>query len=221
MRWKLTWANASLLGVLLLGVSTAQASTINLSSVSSDATPASSLSATIDTQILGGDTLQLTVTNDTTAPNEFNINQVYFNGSDDVTSLVLSTATHSDVGDVLVDWAPVDHVSRAGGFGNFDFGLLGGVGENDPSVIGPTESIVYVLAITGTCANLLSCTMDDFNAGNANGFTFAAKFVNGPDDPEAPGTEDSAFGTVPEPATALLVPLGLGLACWRGRSRLS
>jgi hypothetical protein len=214
MRWKLTWANASLLGVLLLGVSTAQASTINLSSVSSDATPASSLSATIDTQILGGDTLQLTVTNDTTAPNEFNINQVYFNGSDDVTSLVLSTATHSDIGDVLGDWAPVVHVAGANGFGDFDFGLLDGEGENDPWLIGPTESIVYVLAITGNCATAYDCTMDDFNVGNANGFTFAAKFVNGPDD-------DSAFGTVPEPATALLVPLGLGLACWRGRSRLS
>jgi hypothetical protein len=37
----------------------------------------------------------------------------------------------------------------------------------------------------------------------------AAKFVNGPDDPEAPGMEDSAFGTIPEPSTAMLLSLGL------------
>jgi hypothetical protein len=55
---------------------------------------------------------------------------------------------------------------------------------------------------------------------NGSGYTVAAKFVNGPDDPEAPGMEDSAFGTVPEPSTAMLLSLGLLALGARRRVRL-
>lgn len=46
--------------------------------------------------------------------------------------------------------------------------------------------------------------------GNGSGYLAAAKFVDGPDDPESPGNEDSAFGAViPEPTTAMLLGTAL------------
>ena len=52
------------------------------------------------------------------------------------------------------------------------------------------------------------------------GYVAAAKFVNGPDDPEASGMEDSAFGAaMPEPATGALMALGLAGLGSAGRRR--
>jgi len=200
--------------ILVLG-SSASAATIYLSSVSSDETPAGVLDATFELSVLGGDTLELVVTNDTTAPNAFNINEVFFGSSASVTSLTLLTATHSDAGagiggDVTAEWLPVYSSVMADGFGTFDHGLIGTVGETAPEVIGPGESITFLLDITGACAGSYTCTAADFVAPNGSGYTAAAKFVNGPGD-------DSAFGAVPEPSTALMVGLGLA-AVAAGRS---
>ena len=52
---------------------------LQLSTHSSDETPAADLLATFEFSVVGF-TLTLTVTNDTFAPNEFNMNEVYFNG---------------------------------------------------------------------------------------------------------------------------------------------
>lgn len=188
----------------------ARALTLDLSSASSDLTPASTLDATFGFSVVGGDTLTLTVTNDTTAPDEFNINQVFWNGSAAVSSLTLVSASHSVVGNVLAGWDPVLTGQSAGGFGAFDFALVDGVGENNANVIGPGESIAFTLSIAGNCADSNTCSMADFDAANGLGYLAAAKFVNGPDDPEASGMEDSAYGAVPEPGTALL--LGFALA---------
>ena len=151
---------------------------------------------------MAGSTLTLTVTNTGT---DFNINQIYFNGSGIVSSLSLTSATHSAEGDVTGIWAPVEPGSTPDGFGAFDFGLTDGVGETNVNLMEPTESIVFVFAITGSGGYGDS----DFIVGNGNGYLAAAKFVNGPDDPESPGDEDSAFGTVPEPATLALLALAL------------
>lgn len=180
----------------------ASATTINLSGVSSDATPASELDASFDFSVTGA-TLTLTVTN---TGSDFNINQIYFNGSDDVTSLSLTSATHSAQGDVTGIWAPVEPGSSADGFGAFDFALTDGVGETNVNIIEPGEDIVFVFAITGT-----GLTDADFIVGNGSGYLAAAKFVNGPGD-------DSAFGTVPEPGTLALLAFGAaGLALGRSR----
>jgi hypothetical protein len=182
----------------------ARATTITLSLESSDETPAGVLDATLDFVISDTAELTLTVTNDTTAPDEYNINQIFFNGASNVTGLTLVGATHSDdsagnnFGDVFSLWNPVETDTMVDGFGTFDFGLTDGMGETAVSVIGPGESIAFVLSISGT----QPFTMDDFNVPGDEGRTAAAKFVNGPGD-------DSGFGGVPEPMTALLVGVGL------------
>jgi hypothetical protein len=200
--------------VAFVAASSGSAATITLSDVSSDATPASVLDATLDISVIGGDTLQIIATNTTSAPNLFNINEVYWNGSLSVSGLTLTSATHSANGNVLAAWTPVETDEMVDGFGIFGFGVTDGVGTNNPNVIQPGNSITFVMTISGACALALDCVDLDFVVANAQGYIAAAKFVNGPDDPESPGSEDSAFGAaVPEPSTALLLAFGLvGLA---------
>jgi len=198
---------AILLALAALSLSTsAGAVPITLSSVSSDETPASALDATFDFSVVGS-TLTLVVTNDTTAPETFNVNQVYFNAPGAVTSLTLTSATHSIEGNVASDWLPLVMGVMVDGFGTFDFGLREGVGETNASVIGPSESVTFVFAIAGTGPYSAS----DFIQPNSYDLVAAAKFVNGPYD-------DSAFGAVPEPSTALLLASGLLLLGARRRS---
>jgi hypothetical protein len=180
---------------------------IVLSTASSDETPAADLDATFDFGVAGS-TLTLVVTNTTTAPNEFNINEIFFNASNDVTSLSLTSAMHSAEGNVMMDWGPLDTSVMVDGFDTFDFGLTDGMGETHPSVIGPTEFITFMFSITGTSP----FNVDDFNQPNSSGYTAAAKFVNGPGD-------DSAWGAVPEPSTALLVATGLLVLGVRQKAR--
>jgi hypothetical protein len=192
-----------LLVAVLLGLaSPALATTIvTLSTVSSDATDPSLLDAEFEFSV-SGTTLTLTVTN---TGSDFNINEIYFNASGSVTGLTLSSATHSVAGDVSAAWLPIELGSSPDGFGAFTFGLTDGVGETNDNIIEPGEDIEFVFAISGGG----TYSDADFIVGNENGYTAAAKFVNGPDDPELPGDEDSAFGTVPEPLTAWLLAAGL------------
>jgi len=203
----------ALLSLVALGsfmtATVASASTIQCCSISSDATPASQLQATFDFQVAGS-VLTLTVDNDTLAPSEFNINQIYFDASDDVTSLALDAAAHSLAGDVASDWGPLLTGDRPGGFSALDYSLQAKGGQKSPYLIQPGEEIAFVFTINGGVG---SFSMSDF------GPLVAAKFVSGPDDPEAPGSEDSAFGTVPvpEPSTTVLLSLGLAGLSFRRR----
>jgi len=206
----------------LLAASSAQATTIILSELSSDTTSAGQLDATLDFQV-AGTTLTLTVDNNTAAPATFQMNEVYFNALSNVTGLTLTSATHSVNGDVTAGWSVSTNVA-ADGFGVFDFGLIDGVGTGNPNAIDSGESIIFTLDISGTP----TFDMNDFvdlstnPPGSIQAFA-AAKFT------DCAGSGclaalDSAFGSssdpsfvIPEPSTVAL--LGLGLVSLTARRR--
>jgi hypothetical protein len=126
------------LAPLAVGCGTAGAATITLSDLSSDGTPAGVLSATLEFTV-SDSILTLNVTNDTSAPNEYIINQVYFNAGDTIEGLTL---TSNSGWSLLTDTA-------AGGFGVFDFFLDGGTG-NDPNLIQPGGTQTFTFGIGGT-----------------------------------------------------------------------
>ena len=195
----------ALIGMLLfVGLSQVQAALVyTFSDLSSDATPASDLDATLTFNVTslgatsGSDLLTLTLDNQTTAPNTFSINEVYFN----------FTGIHSgfsiDSGTGTLNQGPIP----ANGFGDFDIKLDGFLLAS-----GGTSVWTIDLGLTGV-------SNSDFNDWSSippgDLQTLAAlKFVKGSDDPEAPGSEDSAFGAVvPVPAAVWLFGSGfLGLA---------
>jgi MYXO-CTERM domain-containing protein len=186
--------------------SPAGAVTITCCTTSSDQTPASSIAVVLDFAVAGS-TLTLTATN--LSASTYRVNQIYFNATDDVTSLTLTSATHSAAGVVTSRWSVLAD-EDAGPFKGFDFELAGGTGAR-PWVLDPSESVVFVLSIGGTGP----FTADDFGVVNTEGYQAAAKFQGGPDDPETPGSEDSAFGAVPEVSLLGLLAVGALLAVAR------
>ena len=195
----------------------AGASTITLSNKSSDfgeptgSTDPADLDALLDFQV-AGNILTLSVTNNTTAPNTFDITEVYFNATSDVTSLSLTSPTSAgDAGTNPSGW-DFSTGSNADGFGSFDFAvmLFGDINLN-PNIVSPGET--EVLTFTLTCAGGATCDMTDFVDPNSMDFLAAAKFVNGPDVEDPPGQigPDSAFGgtMVPVPAAVWLFASGL------------
>jgi hypothetical protein len=171
----------------------AQASMIMISTHSSDETPASVLDATMDFQVLGS-TLTLTVTNDTTAPDEYLINQLYFNGTDNVSGL---TPVATPEG-----WS-YSTGEQADGFGTFDFALIDGVG-GDSHAIAPGDSLTFTFTISGAGYTDIDFT-SDFSTNTNDPMVVAAKFIVGPGD-------DSAFGATNEP----VVPAAPGVAIFLG-----
>ena len=211
-----------LIGCLFVGLSfssTAHAGTIPLSSnVSEQVDPngvplpdpidAADLDATLDF-VISGTSLELTVTNQTSGDELFDINEVYFNATSNVTGLTYISATHSVGGDVTGGWSSnVD--DQADGFGIHDFAMIDGVGANNPNHIRPTQSILFELTISGTGPFAMSDFTTELSRGSNSPMLAVAKFVNRRD---SSGVEtlpnDSAFGATPEPATLLLAALGL------------
>jgi hypothetical protein len=202
----------------LLAVSPiAGASSITLSNVSSDfgeptgSTDPADLDALLDFQV-SGSTLTLSVTNNTAAPNTFDITEVFFNATADITSLSLTSPAAAGVADTNPTGWDFSTGTNADGFGSFDFAvkLFGDINLN-PNIVSPSETEILTFALT--CAGGATCDMTDFVDTNVNDFLAAAKFVNGPD--QNPGGEvpdpDSAFGgtVVPVPAAVWLFGSGL------------
>ena len=193
---------SALLGMMMFtGLGQAQAALVyTFSDLSSDATPASDLDATLTFSVtalgaIGGttDLLTLTLDNQTTAPNAFSINEVYFNFNSGHGGFSLES------GSGALNHGP----TPADGFGDFDIKLDGFL-----LAAGGTSIWTIDLGLTG----IVDLDFNDLSSippGEHQAFA-ALKFVIGPDDPEAPGSEDSAFGAVvPVPAAVWLFGSGL------------
>jgi len=188
------------LAVLASSPADADTITLPLSAFSSDETPADVLDAKFIFSVIST-VMRLDVYNETTDPDAYKINQIYFNAKENVTGLQwLAPPFGPPPGwTLLTDEA-------AGGFGVFDFYLEGGVG-NDTNFIQPGEFATFRFFISGTGSFYESdfVTPSTIPPGNIAALA-AAKFVQGPDD-------DSAFGAVPIPGAVWLLGSGLiGLA---------
>ena len=197
---------------LLLCAGQASATLITLSDFASNgvgAPTADVLDATMDFDVdVILNTLTLTVSNTTVAPDEFQINRIYFNAGGNVTDLLLNSFP--------TGWdfktGPEVH---ANGFGLFDFALgAGNINGTGNSLILPGQSIVFVFDIVKSGPILKADFINTFSLNppgmTDDPMTHAAKFVRGPGD-------ISGFGAVPAPGT--LVLLGIAGALLSGRRR--
>jgi hypothetical protein len=212
-----------LVATVALPSATFAATILQLSDSSSDETMASDLSALVVFET-SGSVMTATVTNQTqTTTSGYNMNELYFGVTGDVTDLMLTGSSGSMDGDNLADWTLYPEgrgnsvVTQADGFGTFDWALKDGV-NGDAATVHPYE--IQVFTFSFTCAAAAVCDSADFGTvlsskGAAHGHQLvAAKFVTGPAD-------DSAFGAtatiVPEPSPAALLGLGIAILALRRR----
>jgi hypothetical protein len=216
---KLIAKTALLVVASALMTGSAQAATIVLSQASTDETDPADLDAVLEFTIVGGDTLSLEIENNS----DYTINEIFFNSSDDVSSLSLASVSNGS------SWAPSTgpEGNKAGGFGTFDFAYAS---DGNDEGIQSGDTVTFEFDISGPCADTMSCTMADFVGPDTFSSSppatqlaqAAAKFVQGPGD-------DSAFGAangdgfppvgVPEPTASLLLGLGLTGLYASGRRR--
>lgn len=183
--------------LIVLAAQTGQASpiTLKLSDFSSNEIPADNLDARMTFTVVGN-TLTVDVANDTQdPPEEFRINEVYFNATDNITGLQMGT---------VQGWACLfsEDAHQVNGFGLFDVGMTNGTG-NDPNQVQPGQTKTFTFQITSNNApseadftTELSTKVDEHIESLA-----AAKFVN--------GAGRSAYGNViPEPGAVVLLAIG-------------
>ena len=157
--------------------------------------------ATIDLDAVASTVLTVSVANQTTAPNEFNITEIFFNVPDTVTSASFSVNPGSEWM-LNFDNLPGGGI-MADGFGDFDLHILDAPG--DPiAKVNSGDTVDFGLTLSGT--GIIS--VDDFVTEFSENQTLevgpmlaAVKFVNGPGDV-------SAFGATPEPSTVALLTAG-------------
>lgn len=210
---------AHLLAVLAVLAAPAAAhavSVLALSELSSDETPAALFTGRL-TFTVSGDSLVLDIANNTAAPTEFFINQVYFNATANVTGLTLA--------DPVEGWTLVfgEDVEKANGFGYFDAKLA--TGDHDFEVA-PGATKTFSFDIQGLAPLTDADFVTELSARGNPSTLGAAKFVRGPDD-------DSGFGSglltpppiipeppIPEPLTLTACLLGFGALGLKARRRM-
>ena len=195
--WKNLWP--VILAVALLVATEAGASQIVLSDASSEAAIAADLlDATLDFDVSGENTLTLTVTNDSSG---YDLMAIFFNASSAVSGLSLADGPRK--------WKLVPFSESGAGFGTFEFAVAVQKGKErkDHFDAGDTAVFVFGIAASGII-DALDFT-GELSATESGGVakTAAAKF-SGPS-----GSVVGATGGLhtPEPSTALLLGLGIGL----------
>lgn len=186
---------AGVLAACALGAA-ANGAIINLSSHSSDETPASWLSATLEFEV-SGSTLSLTVTNDTFGATAFKITDVYFNAASNVASVTALTMPSG--------WNFSTNVATAG-FGIFDFGVSRSGNPN--LAILPGASLTFLFSVAGSdvvAENFIS-EMSTIPPGGMTALA-AARFRGGPEDDSATGAYNPTIPPPPVPAPAAVVAL--------------
>jgi hypothetical protein len=208
---------AAVLGICLLATGAA-ATTVSLSNASSDA--ATLAAADMDAAMtfsVDGSTMTLEVSNLSASP--IRMSELYFNASHDVTSITLSLAPgHSSTGDML--WA-VSSSAASTGFGTFDYmveGIVAGRGNNRESgEIAAGGSAIFTFAVSGMNidASDFGTTLSAASGADTAAYAAAAFHPNG----GANNVTGAAVATTPEPSTALLLALGLGMLTRVSRRR--
>jgi hypothetical protein len=137
----------------------------------------------------------------------YNLNQVFFNASDDITGLALTAVSG---GGGLPFWGLEQRSvgtgggqpTHVGGFGTFDYALLDGRGTNRGIL--PGGSAVFTLSISGAGPFEIADFVQGSSVEGGQRSAFAAAhFAAGPGD-------DSSFGAViPEGDSFRLFGLGL------------
>jgi len=179
------------------------AATLQLSDLSSDATPASDLDAVLETSV-NGSNLVLTLSNDS----NYEITEIYFNFTDNVTSL-------SEKGNFPSGWSLQLFDQPTDGFGSFDAALVL-VGTTSIPSFGSEQ---FPMKIQGTTPFLDTDFTTEFSnvLGGGTASWAAAKFENGPGGDFAFGASTPNAST-PEPHSMLLFGAGgliVGLAVRR------
>lgn len=188
----------------LFVTSQATATTITLSSHSSDpAVDAALLDATLEFEVADGDTLTLTVSNDT---RRFDIVAIYFNAPSSVLGLSLASGPKK--------WT-LTSPAETQAFGNFDFAISVQGKDAKKDHFDAGDSAVFVFSIAGDGrfeASDFTTERSVTQPGAVAAFA-AANFV---------GRSGGALGAfhTPEPVTAVLLGAGLlGLAVAAGRGK--
>jgi hypothetical protein len=194
-----------LVGVLILALSfnTVHAGLITLCNFSTDETPAEDLDTTMEFT-LTGNMLTIVVTNltdgsDNGVDTGYDITAFYFNATDNILDLKLEDP---DAGWVLYSWS---NITKAGGCGQFDYAIIGGI-SNNPIIVEGETSQTFTLSIThggSVVSESDFYTEMSRSPPGDNPMLVAAKFQRGIND-------DSAYGGTNTPEPTMISLFGLG-----------